>query len=409
MEYNRIFRAILQSRNLKNFEIVKSELKFSKRITLQQPTGLVGPEVAAVAEFSGGDFNEHQLGGGAPEGEPAVPPRAILHVDADAFFASVEQQLNPRYRGKPLIVAGGVRGVVSSASYEARRFGIHSAMPTYQARKLCPTGIFVSGNFELYSQFSKAMFQIFRNYTPHVEQTSIDEGYLDLTGTNLLHKANSLTIAHRILLEVNQRLGISISGGLSSSMMVSKIAASRFKPKALVWILQGQERTFLEPLPVEVMPGIGPKTLPTLHRMGLYRLGDIAALTFAQAHQMMGEYGIILRERAQGLDSRKLALHPSRRQSISEEKTFPRDISQGEVLFREAFLLLKGLCFRLRKEGLYAKTLTLKIRYGNFETTTHQKKGACGMNDEEEFKIILKRFNRDLLERFKFKKSSNAF
>ena len=309
----------------------------------------------------------------------------ILHVDADAFFPSVEQRLEPRYRGKPLIVGGDHRGVVSSASYEARKFGVHSAMPIYKARKLCPHGIFIKGNHAMYREFSQRMFYIFRKYTPTVEITSIDEGYLDLSGTRQLHGADYPTIANRILHEVQDELGITISGGLSTAKMISKIASSRNKPRKLTWIWAGHEQQFLHPLPLQAMPGLGPKTLPKLTRLGLKTLGDLAAMPFETMWQLMGGHGIHLWERAQGIDSRSVSEKPHNRKSISEEKTFPFDIDSQDFLVAEAQKMLKDLCYRLRQNTQYAQTLTLKIRYQNFDTHTHQKTLTQGSNHAPDF------------------------
>jgi DNA polymerase IV len=297
----------------------------------------------------------------------------ILHVDADAFFASVEQRLEPKYRGKPVIVGGSHRGVVSSASYEARQFGIHSAMPIFRARKLCPHGIFVKGRHGTYGEFSHAMSQIFKKYTPTVEMSSIDEGYLDLTGTTRLHKASYHQIATRLLLEVEKSLGITISGAISSCKLVSKIASSRFKPRRLSWILNGQEKNFLAPLPLKAMPGIGPQSLPKFTRLGLSTIGDLAQLHFETMWQMFGGYGMILWERSNGIDHRSVSPHAPKRKSISQDKTFPIDLDSPSLILEEATRMLKKLCYQIRKERRFAATLTLKIRYSDFATYTHQR------------------------------------
>jgi DNA polymerase IV len=297
----------------------------------------------------------------------------ILHVDADAFFPSVEQLMEPKYRGKPVIVGGWHRGVVSSASYEARQFGVHSAMPIYEARKLCPQGIFLRGNHRLYSHFSHNMFEIFKRFTPVVEMTSIDEGYLDLSGTRQMHGIDYFGIASCILGAVKKELGITISGGLSTTKMTSKIASSLYKPRRLTWVWAGRERGFLGALPLKAMPGIGPKTIPKLSRLGLGTLGDLAEVPFETMWHLMGEHGIHLWERANGIDRRSVHPEAYKRKSISEEKTFPIDIDSQELLIKEAHHMLKELCYQLRRDNLYAKTLTLKIRYKDFKTFTFQR------------------------------------
>lgn len=325
----------------------------------------------------------------------------ILHVDADAFFASVEQRLEPKFRGKPVIVGGRHRGVVSSASYEARQFGIRSAMPVYKARQLCPHGIFVQGRHDIYGEFSHAMFQIFKKYTPTVEMTSIDEAYLDLNGTEKLHKSAFNGISARLLKEVEKTLGITISGGLSSCKIVSKIASSRFKPRRLSWIFAGKEKNFLAPLPLKDMPGIGPQTLPKFTRLGLNTIGDLAALSFETMWQMFGGYGMVLWERANGIDNSPVSPHAPARKSVSEEKTFPIDLDSPDLLLEESAKMLKKLCFLMRHENRYAGTLNLKIRYADFATYTHQKSLDQPSNIFGDFlpvlKVLLKR--RDLKRR----------
>ncbi len=323
-------------------------------------------------------------------GDPSLRCGSVLHVDADAFFASVEQLLEPSYRNKPLIVGGSHRGVVSSASYEARKFGIHSAMPIYKARKLCPKGIFVRGNHKLYGQFSRRMFDIFQTYTPTVEMNSIDEGYIDLSGTTKLHKADYPTIAMRLLRDVYKTIGITISGGLSSSKMVSKIASSLFKPRQFSWIHEGYERTFLAPLPIKKMPGIGPKSFSKFERLGIHTIGDLAAMNFEAVWQLLGGQGIVLWERAQGLDRRPVSPYAHQRKSISEDKTFPLDIDSQDILLEEAIKMIRRLCFRLREKSLHAHTLTLKIRYADFQTFTHRKTLPQSSNIPNDFLATLR-------------------
>lgn len=313
----------------------------------------------------------------------------ILHVDADAFFASVEQLLEPRFRGKPVIVGGGHRGVVSSASYEARKFGIHSAMPIYKARQQCPKGIFIKGHHGLYGEFSKKVYAILKNYTPTVEMNSIDEGYLDLSGTERMHKATPPEIACNLLREVKEKLGITLSGGLSTNKMVSKIASSMFKPRQFTWIREGYEKSFLAPLPIKKMPMIGPKTLPKFEQLGVHTIGDLAAMDFESVWHFFGGHGIILWERSQGIDRRTVSPYAHQRKSISKEKTFPIDIDNQDLLYDEASKLLHQICFHLREKALFANTLTLKIRYADFQTFTHRKTLGQASNLHQDFREIL--------------------
>src|SRR5271157_5438954 len=205
-----------------------------------------------------------------------VAASLILHVDADAFYASVEQVLQPSLKGKAVIVGGGDRGVVSSASYEARRRGIHSAMPIVQARKLCPHAVFLDPNFHAYKEFSMRMFGIMENYSPVVEATSIDEGYVDLTGTLKLHKAPAWEVAHRMLCEIRSSLAINVSGGLAGTKSYAKMATGLAKPNGLLYLEPEKARIILGLLPAKAIPGVGKKAEEILRRHGIRTVADVA-------------------------------------------------------------------------------------------------------------------------------------
>jgi len=285
--------------------------------------------------------------------------RWYLHVDMDAFFASVEQVLNPALKGKPVIVGGkSGRGVVTSASYEARAFGVHSAMPGFQARKLCPQGIFLPNRRRVYSEFSDKVFAILERYSPKVYPISIDEGLVDLTGTERL-LGSPLKTARQILARIEKELGLSASGGLSTNRIVAKIAATKAKPHGFIYVRPGSEKDFLSPLPVESIPGVGPKTHKELFRRGVKTVGDLL--------------------RDSELNRRYLDLEGaghgerSHDHSIGNETTVDRPLKKREEMERVLWELVEEVGGRLRQEGLYARCITVKIRYANFKTITRSR------------------------------------
>src|SRR5579863_5548965 len=231
------------------------------------------------------------------------PPKSIVHLDADAFFASVEQAADPRLRGKPVAVGGEQRGIIASASYEARKFGVYTPMPTVRARKLCPKLIVLSGDYDRYEHFSQWMFSYAYDFTPDVEQTSIDEGYFDLSGTRKAPAEIALIIRKAI----SQSLKISVSEGLGVNKLVSQIASKLHKPAAFFEVPPGREIPFLHPLPNKWLPGIGPKAAGRLNAAGLARIGQIAGTPPDLLHILMGNMARTLREQANGIDERPLA------------------------------------------------------------------------------------------------------
>ena len=289
--------------------------------------------------------------------EPAMA--WYLHLDMDAFYASVEQTLDPSLRGKPVIVGGrNGRGVVTSASYEARKFGVHSAMPGYQARKLCPQGIFLPNRRRVYSEFSHKVFAILEQYSPAVHALSIDEGLVDLTGTERL-LGPPLKTADQIIGRIERELGLPSSGGLSTSRITAKIAATLAKPRGLIFVPEGSEKDFLAPLAVELIPGVGPKTHNEFARKGIKAIGDLL-------------------ERSE-LASRFLDLEAiERRQhrhdhSIGNETTLDKPVKETEQMEETLWELVEEVGGRLRREELYARCITLKVRYANFQTFTRSR------------------------------------
>jgi len=294
----------------------------------------------------------------------------ILHVDLDAFFASVEQLDDPELRGKPVIVGGlGPRGVVSTASYEARRFGVHSALPMARARKLCPQAEFRSPRMDRYAELSEQVMAILRSVTPLVEQLGIDEAFLDVAGVRRLLGAPdqvATTIRARVLAETGLRASI----GAASTKFLAKLAGDLSKPDGLAVVEPGTERAFLAPLPVSKLWGVGPKTQQKLERIGLRTIGDVAALDESVLTRTLGNaLGHHLHALANNDDDREVV--PEREaKSIGAEETFPRDLHDPGACDRELVRLADRACARLRSSGLVARTVTLKIRFGNFETRT---------------------------------------
>jgi len=316
--------------------------------------------------------------------------RAILHYDCDAFFASVEQAFNPTLRGKAVIIGGEKRGVVTSASYEARRFGVHAGMPSIKAKKLCPNGLFITPNFSLYPKYSDKVFQIISNYTPQVEKTSIDEGYLDLTGTEILHKKSYLEISWEIMNRIYKSLGITISCGLATNRTIAKIAANQNKPFGLTYIPAGYEFQFLKELPIKVLPGVGAKLEVILHSFDIKTLGQFADFDKVKLQQKLGVVGLSLQERARGKDTRPVSRYIQPRKSISKEITFIKDSDKHFFIWAKLKTSLIEILQVLRKQDLKGRTLCLKIRYSDFQTHTFSKTLCFATNREKDFITIAK-------------------
>lgn len=295
--------------------------------------------------------------------------RHILHIDADAFFASVEQVLNPNLKGKALLVGGpsGTRGIVSAASYEARKFGIHAGMAMYQATKKCPHATIVPGNFEAYRKFSRQFYKILLNYTPEVEMASIDEAYLDISGCAEMHKLEYPDLARRILEDIHKQTGLSFSCGMASSKIVSKVASSNNKPHKLTVVPYGMEAKFMAPLPLRAMPGIGPKTFAYLEAQGLKTIEDLARMNVSEVMKEFGVQAIPLWKHCLGIDNSKVISSHDLPKSISKENTFYEKNVNKEIALKY-LRELSGIVFeKLRSHGLRARTVCVKIRYLDHE------------------------------------------
>lgn len=300
-------------------------------------------------------------------------PRWVLHVDMDAFFASVEQVLNPALRGKPVIVAGPVeeRGVVSAASYEARRYGVRSAMPTAQAKRLCPDGVFIAPSHHAYSDYSARVLAILQRYTPLVEPTSVDEAYLDVTGCEKLY-GDPVSLARRIKDAVRREVGLTCSVGVAPNRLLAKMASGLEKPDGLTVIRTGDVPAKLWPKPVGHLHGIGPSTRTRLRALGVATIGDLARYPVDLLIREFGTGGRHLHEAANGLDD--TPVRPVGRyeeaKSVSHETTFARDIEDRAEMERTLLELSDQVARRLRRYGYRGRTVTVKVRKADFTTVT---------------------------------------
>lgn len=298
--------------------------------------------------------------------------RQILHVDLDAFFASVEQVLNPALKGKPVVVGGRPdgRGVVSSASYEARAYGIRSAMPLSRAYRLCPGAVFLEGRFSYYRIISERFMAILGDFSPLIQSGGIDEAYLDITGFESIYGPAHAT-AQRIKERVRQDLGLTASVGLSTSKLVSKVASDLDKPDGLVEVVPGKEAAFLAPLAVRRLPGVGPKTEQTLKRAGVSTIGDLAALSPSFRSYLLGRSGDVLAKWAGGQDDSSIETRGEAR-SISRCTTLSRDTLDRQFLLGMLRYLSEKVGAELRRTEKQARSVVLRVRYADFETLTRQ-------------------------------------
>ena len=301
-------------------------------------------------------------------------PRTILHVDLDAFFAAVEQRDHPEWRGRPLAVGmGGAndRGVVSAASYEARAFGVHSAMPLRHAGRLCPHGVFLPVDGAKYQAVCVDIMAILRRFTPLVEPISIDEAFLDVTGSRVLF-GDGETIGRLIKAAVRDEVRLTASVGVARTKLVAKIASDLRKPDGLVVVPPGEEAEFLAPLAITRLWGVGAKSATALREYGVRTIGDLAALPEDLLVRRFGKYGAALADRARGLDADPVGGRDAAK-SVSHEHTFDVDTSDREVIERTILGMAEGVAGRLRDSGVKAATVTVKIRDSSFRTITRQR------------------------------------
>ena len=302
--------------------------------------------------------------------------RAILHVDMDAFYASIEQLDHPEYKGKPVIVGadpkrGSGRGVVAACSYEARKFGVRSALPISRAWKLCPEGVYVRPRMKRYVEVSHQIMEVFRRYTDLVEPLSIDEAFLDITGSIAL-LGPPVQIAQSIKSDIRQQTGLTASVGLAPNKFLAKIASDIRKPDGFVVVEAVEIETFLHHLPISRLWGVGPKTEERLHELGFRTIGDVAAAERESLVRRLGSLGEHLYQLSHGHDDRPVIPNWEPK-SISSETTFEEDTDDRELLLATILELSDHVAQRLRKDGYHAKKVTLKLRYSSFTTHTKQQ------------------------------------
>ena len=309
-------------------------------------------------------------------------PRIVAHLDLDAFFAAVEELESPELRGVPLVVGGDPhgRGVVATANYVARRFGVVSAMSCAEALRRCPAAVFVRPRMALYREYSREVWSIVREIVPTVEQAGIDEGYLDLGEVApVFDDARALAEAVRAVVRARTRLSCSL--GVASSKVVAKVASDRRKPGGLTVVRPGREAAFLAPLPIRVLPGIGPRAEVRLAAAGIETIGGVAALGDDELKQVLpGKVGRLVRDRARGIDPRPLEVS-TERISISNEETFPRDVGDRERLHDELRRMADRLAAHLRSHEQTARTITTKLRYPDFSIRTRSTSLSVGIDD----------------------------
>jgi DNA polymerase IV len=320
-----------------------------------------------------------------------APQRIIAHFDLDSFFVSVEILNDPSLKGKPVYVGGHDRGVVSACSYEARKFGIHSGMPSAQARKLCPDAIALRGTRGKYSRYSRWVTNIIAAKAPLFEKASIDEFYLDLTGMDKFFNPLQWTIDLRK--QVIDETQLPISFGLSCNKMMAKIATNEAKPNGYLQIPFGKEKEFLAPLSVDKIPGVGEHTYAVLKSMGIYSIGDINKFTLEQLEDRLGKWGSDLYYKSFGIHNSEVQqYHESK--SISSENTFEENKTDIDFLMREIVRLTEKIAFELRQDGKTAGCITVKIRYPDFETTSRQTTVPYTSSDDEIIPVAKKLFHQ---------------
>jgi DNA polymerase IV len=328
-------------------------------------------------------------------------PRTIFHVDMDAFFVSVEELYDPLLKGKPVVVGGqrNERGVVSAASYAARTFGVHSAMPLRTAAKLCPQAIFVDGHPDRYRECSEKVYRVLTAFSPQIEMASIDEAYLDMTGTNRLH-GPPLQAAHKLHQRMKEETLLNCSIGIGSSRLIAKVSSGQAKPNGVLLILSGEEAKFLAPLDVREIPGVGKVMEKHLHDLGIMKVGDLAQLEESELEDRFGKWGLALAGKARGQDAggwfdAEVGAHDAAK-SISHEHTYNEDTADATQLESTLMRLSEMVGRRLREAACYARTVQLKLRYKDFTTITRaQTLPVATQLDGEIFEHVRVLFRRN--------------
>ncbi|MFW6035113.1 MAG: DNA polymerase IV [Halothermotrichaceae bacterium] len=327
-------------------------------------------------------------------------PLDIMHIDMDAFFAAVEQLDNPELKGKPVIVGGthlDNRGVVSTASYEARKYGVHLAMAIVEAKRLCPDGIFVSGRMKRYQEISAKIFDIFKGFTPLVEKISIDEAFLDLTGCHKLF-GDSYQIGSKIKNKIKEELGITASIGLAPNKFLAKLASDMDKPDGFFIIEEDQIDNILEPLSVRKIWGVGKKSAELLESRGIKTIRDLKQLSQNDLKALFGKSGTKLYKLCRGIDNRRVSTEEEVK-SISHEETFIEDLADKDSIYAHLMEMSERVSRRMRKKGLRGSTIFIKIRYADFKTYTRRSTIADFINDTDTIYRVGKNLVKRLLNK----------
>ncbi|MGE5400687.1 MAG: DNA polymerase IV [Ignavibacteriales bacterium] len=325
--------------------------------------------------------------------------RTIFHLDLDAFFISVERILDPSLEGKPVVVGGDPqgRGVVAACSYEARKYGLHSAMPIRHAYRLCPQGIYLHGHYSEYTSYSRAVKNILDRYAPIIEQASIDEFYMDFTGCQRIY-GPSIVLASSLQQQIMHELMLPCSIGIGSNKTIAKIASDFMKPKGVTYVAPEMEKEFLRRMPVETIPGVGKVTLKQLNAKGFYTIGDIASASPDYFSVAFGQNGLDLWNKANGKGTEYLT--PSHeRKSISKENTFSEDISDKKVIIKTLFELTGKVCQLLRESGWQTATISMKLRYSDFVTVIRSKTVQPTDDDQAIYQVALELFHKAYMRR----------
>jgi DNA polymerase-4 len=315
----------------------------------------------------------------------------IAHFDLDSFFVSVERLNNPSLKGKPVIVGGGERGVVAACSYEARKFGVHSAMPSAKAKQLCPQAIFVKGTRGEYSRYSRWVTEIIASRAPLFEKASVDEFYLDLTGMDTFFDPLQWTVELRQ--QILTETGLPISFGIANNKMVAKMATNEAKPNGYLRVLPGHEKQFLSPLSVDKIPGVGEQTYELLKQMGICFIQDIHHFSPGELEKKLGKWGMELWHKSQGIHHSKVSSYHEAK-SVSTENTFEENVLDMNFLMREIVRMTEKISYELRQDGKVAGCISVKIRYPNFDTTSRQTTMPYTCADDELIPVVKGLFHK---------------
>jgi DNA polymerase-4 len=318
--------------------------------------------------------------------------RSIVHFDLDAFFVNVEYLRNARLRGKPIAVGGhSERGVITSCSYEARKFGVHSAMPTRLAKRLCPELVIIHGDMDSYSRFSSLVTEIIRSEVPVFEKSSIDEFYIDMTGMDKFF--GTRRYVQYLRRKIISESGLSISHALASNKLISKVATNECKPNGQLEIKPGNEKSFLAPLPIEKMPMVGSKTATLLRRMGVETISILSQIPVEMMINLLGKNGIDLWRKANGIDETPIIPYHEQK-SIGTENTFETDTIDVQFLHKELVRMTEKIAFELRSNNKLTGCVTVKIRYSDFQTLTMQSSISYTANDHVLLQKVKELFNK---------------